>query len=70
MKPTFHRRLAKIADIVRKEGKIDRVNLCIKADITQATLYNYKSFLTQLYPEITYQEGLFIYHEEMDATKH
>jgi hypothetical protein len=69
MKVAFHRRLSRMAERIRKEGSIDRVNLCIKEDITQATLYNYKNFLLQLYPEITYENGVFVYHPDADPRK-
>ena len=63
MKPSQTRRISRIAEIIRKEGTIDKINLCIKADITLATLYNYKPFIERLFEDITYDGGLFIHHK-------
>jgi len=63
MKIGMHRTLEKMAALIKKEKRIDIVRFCDALNLSPSTFYNYRKFILQRYPNIQYENGVFVWKE-------
>ncbi len=49
----------RMAAIIQERGEIKAIQLCIKMGMAMSTMYNYKKFLEEMFPDIEYDGEYF-----------
>lgn len=54
-----HKLMNKIVGVIREKHEVSFALVCYEAEIAPSTLYNYIGLITELYPDIKYENKRF-----------